>query len=164
MSHQAVVYLLTPFHINTIYIKRNFFKHKKLLHFSEPTSVMFPKSFYCPCDRSWKTQVHCKYFYFQKTIFNICTYFHCSFEQRLHSESWEDTPAQISLYVEETRAISNSNKNHSYLIYIIWKMGRNLFSSLAIKNNLKVVLHFTAQFQCTSAVCLQCSLLNEQVL
>ena len=41
-------------------------------------------------------------------------------------------------YIGETRASSNSSKNHTFLISRIWKMGRNLFSSLAIKDNLKV--------------------------
>ena len=36
------------------------------------------------------------------------------------------------------RAISNFSKNDTFLISRIWKMGRNLFSSLAIKDNLKV--------------------------
>ena len=36
------------------------------------------------------------------------------------------------------RAISNSSKNHIFLMSRIWKMGRNLISSLAIKDNLKV--------------------------
>ena len=36
------------------------------------------------------------------------------------------------------RAISNFSKNHTFLMSRIWKMGRNLFSSLAIKDNLKV--------------------------
>ena len=36
------------------------------------------------------------------------------------------------------RAISNFSKNDTFLMSRIWKMGRNLFSSLAIKDNLKV--------------------------
>ena len=42
----------------------------------------------------------------------------------------------ISMLV--TRAISNSSKNHAFLMCRIWKMGRNLFSSLDIRDNLKV--------------------------
>ena len=42
----------------------------------------------------------------------------------------------ISMLV--TRAMSNSSKNHTFLMCRIWKMGRNLFSSLDIRDNLKV--------------------------
>jgi hypothetical protein len=37
-----------------------------------------------------------------------------------------------------TRAMSNSSKNRSFLMYWIWKMGRNLFPLLDIRDNLKV--------------------------
>ena len=77
------------------------------------------------------------------------------------------------IYIGETRASSNSSKNHSFLMYRIWKMGRNLFSSLAIKDNLKVAYLEKMQWYYTllhnsnvlwQYLCLQCSLLNEQVL
>ena len=42
----------------------------------------------------------------------------------------------ITLLVK--RASSNFSKNHTLFMYRIWKMGRNLFSSLDIRNNLKV--------------------------
>ena len=37
-----------------------------------------------------------------------------------------------------TRARANSSKNHTLLMCRIWKMGRNLFSSLDIRDNFKV--------------------------
>lgn len=37
-----------------------------------------------------------------------------------------------------TRAMANSSKNCTLLMCRIWKMGRNLFSSLDIRDNLKV--------------------------
>ena len=48
---------------------------------------------------------------------------------------WQITPTQMSF---QTRAISNSSKNQTILIFRIWKMNRNLFSSLDIRDLLKV--------------------------
>ena len=56
---------------------------------------------------------------------------------RPDEKSQEHTGANfITMLV--TRARANSSKNHTLLMCTIWKMGRNLFSSLAIKDNLKV--------------------------
>ncbi len=47
-------------------------------------------------------------------------------------------PSANFILMVVTRAISNSSKNHAFLMCRIWKMGRNLFSSLDIRDNLKV--------------------------
>ena len=50
---------------------------------------------------------------------------------------WDHTSANfITMLV--TRAIASFSKNHTLLMCRIWKMGRNLVSSLDIRDNLKV--------------------------